>query len=119
MAFTAEAVSAEIRQHVSRVVDLAAERSRKEALTFAANLLHLPVGRVKRLFYGEVQCVPAHEADQIRAYVTAASQLIEARADYEARRQRFVAAHPALARLAPGPLEKLEIATDGKEQVTN
>jgi hypothetical protein len=109
--FTAAAVREEMRRHVADMAALAATTSRKEALRFAANLLHLPYGRVRSLFYGEARSVQAHEADQIRAYVQAAIDLIQARADYEKQRADFLAAHPRLARLVPGPLPPNPIET--------
>lgn len=102
MSFTAETVSAEMQAHVGSVVALSPEKSRKEALNFAAALLKLPFCRVKSLFYGEARRIEAHEADQIRAYVYAAQKLIEARADYEKQRKEFLeSASPNMARLVP------------------
>jgi hypothetical protein len=101
--FTAEAVRAEMRQHISAIAALAPEDSRKAALAFAARVLRLPFGRVKCLFYGEARRIDAHEADQVRAYVQAAQQLIDSRAAYEKQRAEFVESHPRLARLVPRP----------------
>jgi hypothetical protein len=110
MTFTAEAVRAEMRQHVSAIAALAPEDSRKAALTFAAKLLRLPVGRVKCLFYGEARRIDAHEADQVRAYVQAAQQLIDSRAAYEKQRAEFVASDLRLDRLVPRPLVSDEVS---------
>jgi hypothetical protein len=118
MSFTAEAVRAEMRQHVSAIAALAPEDNRKAALTFAAKVLRLPFARVKCLFYGEARRIDAHEADQVRAYVQAAQQLIEARADYEAQRIAYLAnAHPALVHLAPRPSVPDEISEAAEEAV--
>ena len=115
MSFTAEAVRDEMRQHVESVVALAPE-SRKAGLTLAAKILRLPIGRVRSLFYGEARRIDAHEADQIRAYVTAAQKLIQARADYEAKRIAYLAnAHPALVRLAPRELVSDEVSREAEE----
>jgi len=115
--FTAEAVRSEMRQHVSAIAALAPEDSRKAALAFAAKVLRLPVGRVKCLFYGEARRIDAHEADQVRAYVQAAQQLIDSRAAYEKQRAEFVASHPRLARLAPRPLVPDEVSEAAEEAV--
>jgi hypothetical protein len=113
MAFTAEAVRDEMRQRVRDIAALAPEDSRKAALAFAARVLRLPFGRVKCLYYGEARRIDAHEADQIRAYVHAASKMMEARADYERQRREFLAqAHSALVRLAPPPLRGTEVPQD-------
>lgn len=106
VSFTADAVRAEMLAHVQTIAGLAPEDSRKAALRFTARLLGLPFARVKAHYYGEARQVPAHEADQVRAYVAAAEKLIEARAKYEAERAAFCEAHPALARLAPPALPK-------------
>lgn len=106
MSFTFEAVRDEMRGHVKAVAALAAEDGRKPALAFAARVLGLPFSRVKKLFYGEAQRIDAHEADRIRAYVQAAEKLIQARAEYETERERFVRSHPRLAALAPPPLDE-------------
>lgn len=112
VSFTVEGVRAEMRQHVRTVADLAPEDSRKAALRFAANVLRLPFARVKAYFYDEVRNVPAHEADQIRAYVEAAEKLIEAKHQYEAIRREYLAtAHPSLARFTPGELAGKTAAT--------
>lgn len=110
MSFTADAVRNEMRQHVKDVAALAPNNGRKDALRFAANILRLPYGRVKSLFYGEARRIDAHEADQIRAYVQAATELIEARADYEKQRADFLATHPRLACLLPRALEGQEVS---------
>lgn len=111
MSFTAEAVRNEMRQHVSAIIALAPEDNRKASFSFAAFVLKLPISRVKCLFYGEARRVEAHEADKIRAYVTAAQKLIEARAKFEALRAEYVAtAHPALTRFAPRELDADEIS---------
>lgn len=101
MAFTAEAVRDEMQRHVSAVASLVPDACRKSALQFAASALRMPYGRVRSMFYGEARRIDAHEADKIRAYVEAAHQLIEARAEYDRQRAAFVAeAHPAVLRLA-------------------
>ena len=91
MSFTAEATAVEIQQHVGTVVALAGNENRKAALRFAATVLKLPFSRVKCLFYGEARRIEAYEADRIRAYVYAASKLIQARAEYEKSRENFLA----------------------------
>jgi hypothetical protein len=118
VAFTAEATRSEMQAHVREIAALAPEDSRKAALRFTAMALRLPYDRVKRLFYGEARRIEAHEADQIRAYCDAAQELIEARQQYEALRREYVAtAHPALARLAPRPLENVEAQEDRPQAV--
>ena len=100
--FTADGVRAEMRDHVRNLAGLAADRGRKAALQFVAGVLGLPYSRVKTLFYGEARRIEAHEADQIRAYVDAATKLLQARTAYEAQRREFVeSAHPSVVRLAP------------------
>lgn len=107
---TADIVHDEMRGHVRGIVDLSTD-SRKAALAFAAKVLRLPFSRVKKLYYGEPLAVRAHEADQIRAFAEAASQLIKARAEYESKRAAFLAeAHPTLARLVPPPLVGEEVS---------
>jgi hypothetical protein len=111
MPFTAatarDASRDEMQQHVKAVVALAPQDNRKSALSFAAKALRLPFGRVRELFYGNARRIEAHEADQIRAYVIAAQELMEARADYEARRKEFLGgATPFMARLAPPALSQ-------------
>lgn len=119
MAFTAEAVRAEMQGHVKRVAALAAEDGRKAALRFAAGVLKIPYGRVRSLFYGEARRIDAHEADQIRAYVEAAHKLIQARAEYEALRVQYLAAaHPNLARFAPRPLADDAVSQEAEQAVT-
>ena len=108
--FTAEAVRAEMQRHIGAIAALAPEDSRKAALAFVARVLRLPVGRVKCLFYGEARRIDAHEADQVRAYVQAAQQLIDSRAAYEKQRAEFVASHPRLARLVPRPAVPDEVS---------
>jgi hypothetical protein len=115
--FTAEAVRAEMRQHISVIAALAPEDSRKAALAFAARVLRLPFGRVKCLFYGEARRIDAHEADQVRAYVQAAQQLIDSRAAYEKQRAEFVASHPRLARLVPRPPVPDEVSQAAEQAV--
>lgn len=115
MSYSAEAVCDEMQGHVSRLVSLSPGESRKAAIRFAAGILHLPYSRVKRLFYGEARRIEAHEADQIRAYVEAATRLIEARGEYERQRQQFLSAHPTLARLAPGPVGGTDVQAAAEE----
>lgn len=111
MSYTAEGIRCEMQEKVRDVVGLAADDSRKAALAFAARVLNLPFDRVRRLFYGQARRIEAHEADQIRAYVEAATKLIEARADYERQRRAFLAeAHPALVRLAPREIVAEEVS---------
>lgn len=118
MAFTAEAVRDEMQRHVGAVAALVPDGGRKSALQFAANILKLPYGRVRALFYGEARRIEAHEADQIRAYVEAATKLIEARADYERQRRAFIAeAHPAVLRMAPTVLVGKEVSQGSTEAV--
>ena len=113
MSFTAEAVANEMRGHVGAVVALSPNTNRKAALNFAARVLGLPFSRVKYLFYGEARRIEAHEADRIRAYLKAAEELFLARGEYEAMRRSFVAAHPALARLAPPEAQRAQVPQDG------
>lgn len=109
MSFTAEAVRAELRQRVRDITALAPEDSRQAALRFTASVLKLPYIRVKRWYYDEVSgSPPAHEADQIRAYYEQAKQLIDKRAEFEAQRRAFIAAHPVMGRLAPPTLPPVE-----------
>jgi len=115
--FTAEAVRAEMQRHIGIIAALAPEDSRKAALAFVARVLRLPVGRVKCLFYGEARRVDAHEADQVRAYVQAAQQLIDSRAAYEKQRAEFVASHPRLARLSPPPVVPDEVSQAAEQAV--
>lgn len=117
MSYSAEATCAEMRQHVSSLVALAPNDSRKAAIRFAAGILRLPYSRVKRLFYGEARRVEAHEADQIRAYVEAATKLIEARESYERQRREFLSNHPRLARLAPPAVARTEVPQGGEAPV--
>lgn len=108
MTFTAEAVRDEMRGHVATIVGVAPGDSRKAALAWAARVLALPFSRVRTLYYGEARRIDAHEADKIRAYVQQAQELIEARGEYERRREDFVRSHPRLARLVPPPLARTE-----------
>lgn len=113
MSFTAEATREEMQQHLRDVVALAPEDSRKTALAFAASLLKLDFERARALYYGRARRIEAHEADQIRAYVQQAETLIQARHEYEQRRQEFLANAPRfMARLAPPAL-----AEDAPERV--
>ncbi len=117
MSYSPEAVRSEMREHVRNIAALAPDDGRKDSLRFAASVLRIPFDRVRRLFYGEARRVEAHEADQIRAYVEAAHKLIEARAEYEAQRREFLAtAHPTVARLAPGPLERPAVQESGETE---
>lgn len=110
----AVAVRDEMQQRVREVAALA-DGNRKAALAFAAKVLSLPFDRVRRLYYGQARRIEAHEADKIRAYVTAAQKLIQARAEYEALRSEFVAnAHPALVRLAPRELAEDEVSREAE-----
>jgi hypothetical protein len=117
MSFTAEAVRAEMRQHIGAIAALAPADSRKAALAFVARVLRLPAGRVKCLFYGEAHRIDAHEADQVRAYVQAAQQLIDSRAAYEKQRAEFVASHSPLARLVPPPDVPDEVSKAAEQAV--
>jgi hypothetical protein len=110
MTFTFEATREEMRGHVSAIVELAPGGSRKAAIAWAARALAHPFARVRCLYYGNARRIDAHEADKIRAYVEQAQDLIDARGEYEKRRQDFLAAHPRLARLVPGPLERTEVS---------
>jgi hypothetical protein len=109
----AEAVRCEMQEHVHKVAALWPETCRKTALAFAANALRLPYGRVKALYYGEARRIDAYEADQIRAYVQAASKLIEAQQHYNTLAREYLAtAHPDLLRFAPRPLDGVEAETE-------
>lgn len=108
----AESVRTEMTERVREIAALAPESSRKQALDFVARVLKLPHDRVRRLFYAQARRIEAHEADQIRAYYETATKLIEARRQYEIYRAGFLRDHPALARLAPGPLPAVEVAQD-------
>ena len=111
--YTPEAVAAEMTERVRTLASLASDDGRKAAIGFVAAVLGLPFGKVKRLFYGEVRGVPAHEADKIRAYCEAAAELIQARADYVAQRREFLAsAGPIMARLAPPQASGTHIPED-------
>lgn len=111
MVFTADAVRAEMQDHVRSVTALAPDDGRKASIRFAASVLRLPFERVRSLFYAQARRIEAHEADQIRAYVYAAQKLIQARAEYEQSRKEFVAAASTnMARLAPPAL----VAVDGE-----
>jgi hypothetical protein len=110
---SADIVQGELRGHVRSIVEISTA-SRKTALSFAAKVLGLPFSRVKKLYYGEPLAVRAHEADQIRAYVEAATALIQARADYEEKRAEYLkAAGSRLARLAPSALDADEVPQSG------
>lgn len=118
MTYTADAVSQEMTARVRSVAALSPEDGRKAALRFAANLLRLSFGEAKRLYYGEVRSVPAHKADQIRAYCDAASKLIEARQKYEQSRAEFLAAaSPGMARLAPPAIPDAAVPVDEQTKV--
>lgn len=112
----AVAVRDEVQQRVREVVALA-DGNRKSAIAFAARVLNLPFDRVRRMYYGQARMIHAHEADQIRAYVTAAQELIEARAAYEAQRASFLKSHPALARFAPRPLPRTPALEEAEQAV--
>lgn len=113
----AATVRDEMQQRVREVAALA-EGNRKAALAFAAKVLNMPFDRVRRLYYGQARRIDAHEADQIRAYITAAQKLIQARADYEAQRRDYLAhAHPALVCLAPRELGADEVSQAAQEAV--
>lgn len=113
----AAAVRNEMQQRVREVAALA-EGNRKAALAFAARVLNMDFDRVRRIFYGQARRIEAHEADQIRAYVTAAQKLIQARAEYEALRKEFVTnAHPALVRVSPSKLAEDEVSQAAQEAV--
>lgn len=119
MTFTVEGVRNEMQGHIGSLVALAPEDSRKAALSWASRILGLPFGRVRSLYYGEARRIDAHEADQIRAYVQQAHTLIEARAEYEAKRQAFLRDNSRLVRLYPPSLadekeEKQAVATPRK-----
>jgi hypothetical protein len=106
MTFTAAATRSELQHHVRSVAALAPDQGRKAAIAFAASILKLPYGRVRSLFYGLVAAPPAHEADQIRAYVKQAETLIQARQAYEQQRRDFLAGSTAImGRLSPPSLE--------------
>lgn len=113
MPYTAEAVAAEMRGHVSNILAFARpEDNRKSAIAFAARVLGLPFNRVRDIYYGNARLIGAHEADRIRAYVQAASKLMEARRRYEEAREDFVAAAPRLARLAPAGVGDVAVPPD-------
>ena len=113
----AAAVRNEVCQQVRDVVALV-DGNRKAAIAFASKALNLPFDRVRRMYYGQARMIHAHEADQIRAYVQAAQELIEARASYEALRSNYLAnAHPSLLRLAPPELAADEISAAAQEAV--
>lgn len=116
MTFTAAATRAEMQQHVRSVASLAPSEGRKAAIAFAASILKLPYGRVRSLFYGLAGRIDAHEADQIRAYVKHAEQIIEARDKYEDERRQFLANIPSfMARLSAPSLADAPIAPDAQE----
>lgn len=110
MAFTAEAVSAELTASIKTLVEVEPGGTVKERTRSTARHLGMPFGRIRKYFYGEVVCPPAHEADQIRAYYNAAQELIEARKAYEKLRGDFLRDNPSLARFAPGPLKDTDIS---------
>jgi len=112
MAFTAEAVRDELTANIKELVGASPGGTVKERLRSAARYLGLPFSRVQDYWHGEVRRIEAHEADQIRAYYKAAKELIEARADYERRRQEFLRTHPRLARFAPAALAEDEISAE-------
>jgi hypothetical protein len=113
MSFTREATCAEMQGHVARIVSVAPADSRKAAISFAAKVLRISYSRCKKLFYGEPLRVEAHEADQIRAYVTAAQKLIEARDAYDATRREYLCLASSDARLlakTPDPLPRTPLS---------
>jgi hypothetical protein len=89
MAISPEAVRAEIEQHVRSIVELFAGNGRKAALARAARALQMPESRVTKLYYGLARRIEAHEADNIRAFMKSAENLVQARAEYEAKWREF------------------------------
>jgi len=113
MAYTAEAVRAEITAHVKSTVDASPGPTVKARLRAAARALGLPVGRVADYHYGEVRRVEAHEADQIRQRARAAKERELARlaAQYQALRAELVAEAPrGLGWLVPAEIGSVNTA---------
>jgi hypothetical protein len=113
--WTAEAVCEELTGSVQEIVQASSEASQKARLSAVARHVGLPVGRIRKYYYGEIVCPPAHEADAIRHYKMAAMELLAARKKYEGKRARFMAAYPALARFAPGPLVEDEVSAEAED----
>lgn len=108
----AEAVRAEISEHVTTIVGFAPGDSRKAAIAWAARVLGMTYSRVRTLLYGTAEPW-AHEADKIRAYVTAAQKLIEARDAYDATRREYLclaASDPRLLAKTPDPLPRTPLS---------
>lgn len=114
MVFTADDVRDEVRDLCREAVHpLRPGESVKAALRRAAIVLGMPQSRIKRLWYSEVQQVPAHEYLTIKQRVderrrSRAAELRDEIRHLEERhgreRAEFVEAHPALARFAPPPV---------------
>ncbi len=113
--WTAEAVSVELTGSIQELVQVAPERNQKARLSAVARHIGLPVGRIRKYYYGEIVCPPAHEADAIRFYRRAAQELLASRNKYEEQRARFLAAYPAMARFAPGPLRADEVSSEAED----
>jgi hypothetical protein len=113
---SAEIVRNEMQQSVREIAALA-DGNRKAAIAFAARALNMPFDRVRRIFYRDAYRIEAHEADRIRAYIQAAHDLIEARADYEKQRREFVERHPVLSLLGAAPVSRVEVPPDQPAKV--
>lgn len=107
---TAAAARQEATGKIRELAATSTEPSVKGRLRAIARHLGLDVGRVAKYFYGLVSCPPAHEMDRIRAYYSAAQELIEARIAYEKQRESFLRDHPNLAFAVPGPIHAPEAA---------
>lgn len=96
MAFTAEAVRAELTAHVKDTVRSSPGDTVKERLRSAARVLGIPFGRVQDYWHGEVRRIEAHEADRIRHRAAEAkrARLARLEAEYRALRAELVAEAP-------------------------
>ncbi len=97
MAFTAEAVRAELTGTVKDTVRASPGETVKARLRAAARFLGLPTGRVQDYWHGEVRRIEAHEADQIRHRAAEAKRHRAARlyAEYMALRAELLQEAPA------------------------
>jgi hypothetical protein len=117
MPFTAEAVREELTGRVRELARTSPEESVKGRLRWLARHIGLPASRIAKYWYGLVPSPPAHEADQIRAYYTAAQELIRARQEYEKRRGELLQTHSRMAFLAPPALCDTAISNEAMAAV--
>lgn len=101
MRAAAEAVKRELTETVRVCADLEAAPLVKTRLAALARRIGLPIGRIRRYWYGEIDCPPAHEADLIRAYHRKAQKVIELRGEYEKCREDVLGLNPRIGGLLP------------------